>query len=91
MAGSHKRNVIPMLGSPRCGAKTRRGTSCRSPAVAGKKRCRMHGGAEGSGAPQGNRNALRHGGYGREARERLAQLRAYIGETKNLLKDIGRD
>jgi len=44
------RNTGPMLLSPRCGAKTRSGKPCRSPAVDGKKRCRMHGGAPGSGA-----------------------------------------
>ena len=43
----------PMLASPRCGAKTRSGGACRSPAVHGKKRCRMHGGAPGSGPPKG--------------------------------------
>ena len=37
------------------------GNPCRSPAVRGKRRCRMHGGAAGSGAPMGNKNALRHG------------------------------
>lgn len=46
--------------APRCGAKTRRGTSCQSPAVQGKKRCRMHGGTN-PGAPKGNRNAWKHG------------------------------
>jgi hypothetical protein len=37
-----------------CGAKTRSGKPCMSPAVNGKMRCRMHGGAAGSGAPRGN-------------------------------------
>jgi len=50
----HIRNTGPMLASPRCGAKTRSGGACRSPAVHGKKRCRMHGGAPGSGAPKAN-------------------------------------
>ncbi len=45
----------------RCGARTRCGGPCRSPAVKDKQRCRMHGGAAGSGAPRGNRNALKHG------------------------------
>ena len=66
MVGDHPRNTGPMLSSPRCGAKTRSGTPCRSPAVRGKKRCRMHGGAKGSGAPIGNQNALRHGRYARK-------------------------
>ena len=47
--------------APRCHARTRSGAACRSPAVRGKKRCRMHGGAAGSGAPKGNSNAMRHG------------------------------
>ncbi len=51
----------------RCGARTRCGSLCRSPAVRGRRRCRMHGGAAGSGAPAGNRNALRHGGRSAEA------------------------
>jgi hypothetical protein len=34
---------------------------------AGKRRCRMHGGAPGSGAPLGNQNALKHGHYTAQA------------------------
>jgi len=67
MNGNHKRNTGPMLSSLRCGAKTRSGRPCNSPSVHGKKRCRMHGGALGSGAPRGNKNALKHGRYTREA------------------------
>jgi hypothetical protein len=48
---------------PRCGARTRNGSPCRLPPMTGKSRCRMHGGAPGSGAPRGNRNALKHGRY----------------------------
>lgn len=91
MAGSHKRNTTPMLTSSRCGAKTRRGTSCRSPAVRGKKRCRMHGGAKGSGAPKGNRNALKHGGHTKEAQEYRARLRAYVRQAEKLLKELEGD
>jgi len=64
---SHPRNTKPMLTSKRCGAKTRGGTPCQCPAVSGKDRCRMHGGASGSGAPVGNRNAYRHGDYSADA------------------------
>ena len=35
--------------------------------MSGKKRSRMHGGAPGSGAPLGNKNALKHGVYTRTA------------------------
>jgi hypothetical protein len=69
----------------RCGAKTRIGRPCQSPAVKGRKRCRMHGGAHGSGAPSGERNGnYRHGFYTAEAiAERKAVrdwLRAIRGE-----------
>jgi uncharacterized protein YjcR len=77
------RNTGPMRQSPRCGAKTRAGTPCQAPAVNGKRRCRMHGGAAGSGAPAGNQNALRHGMYSRDTLEFKKHMR-------NLLRD-GRD
>jgi uncharacterized protein YjcR len=77
------RNTGPMRQSPRCGAKTRAGTPCQAPAVNGKRRCRMHGGAAGSGAPAGNQNALRHGMYSRDTLE----FKKYM---RNLLRD-GRD
>ncbi|HEV3159298.1 MAG TPA: hypothetical protein VGZ89_04875 [Xanthobacteraceae bacterium] len=51
----------------------------------GKRRCRMHGGAAGSGAPRGNRNALRHGAYTREAIAEYRQLRALIRQSWKLL------
>lgn len=49
--------------APRCGAKTKRnnGAPCMAPAVRGKQRCRIHGGAKGSGAQIENTNALKHG------------------------------
>jgi hypothetical protein len=88
MTGHHKRNTAPMLASPRCGAKTRSGTPCRSPIVHGKKRCRMHGGAPGSGAPRGNKNALKHGRYTREAIEERRSLQGLIRHSRKLLLDI---
>lgn len=71
---AHRRNIGPMNEAPRCGARTRGGTSCRCPAISGKARCRMHGGSK-SGAPKGNRNAVRHGVYTKEAIEREVRVR----------------
>ena len=88
MIGEHKRNTGPMLTSPHCGAKTRSGKPCRSPAVNGKRRCRMHGGAEGSGAPRGNKNALKHGRYTREAIEERRSLQGLVRQSRKLLFDI---
>ncbi len=77
-----------MLESPRCGARTRRGSPCRAPIVAGKTRCRMHGGAEGSGAPAGNQNALKHGRFTRKAMAERRALRALIREASDFLERI---
>lgn len=67
--------------APRCGARTRRGTPCQSPTVSGRKRCRMHGGAPGSGAPKGDRNGnYRHGFYTTEAIAERRAVRTLIGK-----------
>jgi len=89
MTGNHPRNTGPMLTSPRCGARTRSGKPCSSPAVSGKKRCRMHGGAFGSGAPRGNKNAVKHGLYTREAIAQRRRLRELLKQSRTLLLKIG--
>ncbi|MGA6101761.1 HGGxSTG domain-containing protein [Psychrobacter pocilloporae] len=47
-----------------CGAKTRSGKPCQNKPIAGKKRCRLHGGLS-PGAPKGNKNRQTHGIYSR--------------------------
>jgi uncharacterized protein YjcR len=88
MNGNHKRNTRPMLSSLRCGAKTRAGKPCNSPSVHGKRRCRMHGGALGSGAPRGNKNALKHGRYTREAIAERQRIRELVRHARKLLLQI---
>jgi hypothetical protein len=88
MRKQHVRNTLPMLSSPRCGAKTRGGTECRSPAVGGKRRCRMHGGAAGSGAPHGNKNALKRGLYTHEAIAERQRIDALIEESQKLIAEL---
>src|SRR3546814_18416780 len=57
-----------LTNAPLCGAKTRATTSCRSPCVKGKSRCRMHGAR--AGAPKGEDNGKwKHGSDTREAVE----------------------
>jgi hypothetical protein len=84
----HIRTTGPMLASRRCGAKTRSGGSCHSPAVHGKKRCRMHGGAQGSGAPRANRNARKHGLFTRDAIAERRQIQRLLGEARKLLGEM---
>ena len=85
---AHARNTGPMLASRRCGAKTRSGGACRSPAVSGKRRCRMHGDAPGSGAPRANRNARKHGLFTGDAIAERRQIRAVLGEARKLLEEM---
>ena len=75
--------------APRCGAKTRRGTSCRSPAMK-NGRCRMHGGAStGPKTPEGieriRRAQLKHGWYTKEAQAERLRSRRLMREVRAAL------
>jgi hypothetical protein len=65
-----------------CTSHNKDGSSCKNPVERGKKTCWVHGGAPGSGAPKGSRNALRHGFYSRilpddeEMRDIIAEIDA---------------
>jgi hypothetical protein len=48
----------------------------------------MHGGAPGSGAPRGNKNALKTGLYTREALEERRRLREFLRESRALIEEI---
>lgn len=48
----------------------------------------MHGGAEGSGAPKGNKNALKHGLYTKEAIEERRKLRELIRHVAEISKAV---
>lgn len=85
---SHARNTGPMQASQRCGAQTRNGEPCRAPALRGKTRCRMHGGAAGSGAPFGNGNAVKHGFFSRDAIEERKFVRTVLIEAENVLRQL---
>jgi hypothetical protein len=87
------REPLQLGAAPRCGAKTRSGRPCQAPAVAGRARCRMHGGAKGSGGPRGTRNGnYKHGRYTAEAKQRRLQLRQWIRDqlrqTRALIKRL---
>ena len=76
--------------APRCGARTKsyNGEPCRCPAVKGKARCRVHGGARGSGAPRYNINALKHGETTSEAKAFRTEIRQTIQYNKSLIKKL---
>jgi hypothetical protein len=60
---------------------------CRSPAVTGRRRCRMHGGAQGSGGPKGARNGnYKHGRYTAE----MIATRRWLRETTREVRALTR-
>ena len=90
MANNNLERGIPWRFGPArplqsCGARTRRGTACQKPPLAGKTRCRLHGGlSTGPRTAEGKaRIAVAHWKHGRrsraftEARKQIwAELRA---------------
>ncbi len=75
--------------APRCGARTRSGTACQRAALKGKTRCRLHGGAKGSGGPKGRRHGrYRHGQFTCEAVEEQRKLRAMLREFRETLGNL---
>jgi uncharacterized protein YjcR len=48
----------------------------------------MHGGAQGSGAPVGNQNALKHGMYTRESREFQKHVRDLLREGSKTIEEF---
>jgi uncharacterized protein YjcR len=48
----------------------------------------MHGGAHGSGAPRGNKNAFKHGHYTREAIGERRQIQDLMRQSRKLLSEI---
>src|SRR5690606_2932983 len=72
--------------SLRCGARTRNGTPCRSPAMA-NGRCRMHGGTS-PGAPIGNTNARKHGLYTADAVAERRELAALLQSMRGVIEEV---
>jgi hypothetical protein len=54
----------------RCGARTRKGTPCQARVVAGKKRCRLHGGCSTGPKSEAGRNAIAESNRRRAERAR---------------------
>ena len=86
MISNHKRNVSGMHDAPRCGAIARDGSPCRSPAVAGKKRCHVHGG-KGSAAKSYRRE---FSDYSRAALERDKQITGQIRMLCKVMRKLQR-
>ena len=82
----------PLLNqSPRCGARTRAGCPCRAPALRGKARCRLHGGA--STGPRTEQGLARlraartvHGYFSAEQRARDRHMISSLRRSRMLIQ-----
>jgi len=80
------------MNAPRCGAKTRKGKSCRAPAMA-NGRCRMHGGkSTGPRTPEGlerSRKAnFKHGLYSAESMAERKFIRQLLRNSRETLEQV---
>ena len=78
--------------APRCGAKTRRGTQCRSPAMP-NGRCRMHGGTSpgprtAAGIERIRRAVIKHGWYSAETLAQRSAIAKGLKDAREVLARI---
>jgi hypothetical protein len=71
-----------------CGARLRDGSLYQRPPVEGRRRCRSHGCAPHTGAPKGNRNALKHGCFTAVQMARRRRLNDFIRECNATLRQV---
>jgi len=84
-----ERRLSNLAKAPRCGERTRAGHPCRQAAVTGRARCRMHGGAKGSGGPRGDRNGnFKHGLWTFANVEMRKAVRRMIWEARALIRGV---
>jgi hypothetical protein len=84
-----ERRLANMAKAPRCSARTRTGRPCQQAAVSGRARCRMHGGAKGSGGPSGARNGnFKHGLWSRESKRFRSATRRKLREIRRFLRQL---
>jgi hypothetical protein len=73
-----------------CGARLRDGSLCQRPPVEGRRRCRSHGCAPRAGAPEGNRNALKHGRFTAKELAYGRRISEFIRESRETIRDLNR-
>ena len=83
--GVGRGDAARLLAAQRCGARTRKVTPCTAPAIRGRARCRMYGGAAGSRAPAGNRNAPKDGFHIAAARAERRAMNAFIRDMTDAI------
>jgi len=77
----------PFADVPQCGANTRRGSSCKCPAMK-NGRCRLHGGlSTGPRTAEGRARCgnWKHGLYSRKSKERTSHFQKTLKDTVDLI------
>jgi hypothetical protein len=82
-----RQNKLPMHLSRRCGARTRSGSLCRSPAMP-NGRCRLQGRMS-PGAPVGNKNSFKHGRYAAETIANRREIATLLRTMRALARTTG--
>ena len=80
------------MNAPRCGAKTRRGTPCKAPAMA-NGRCRLHGGKSTGpqtheGLERSKKANYKHGFYSAEMIEERRYIQRLLRGSRELLDQM---
>jgi glucans biosynthesis protein len=73
-----------------CGARLRDGSPCLRPPVEGRRRCRSHGCAPRTGAPEGNRNARKHGRFTAKELAYGRRISEFIRESRETMQVVDR-
>lgn len=81
--------------TPRCGAKTRRGTPCLCPAMR-NGRCRLHGGLSTGPRTAEGRERIRqavtkHGNYSKQAKAQRYKVRELVRACREMLAGLSCD
>ena len=82
------RTRAPAQPAESCGARLPDGSLCPRPPVEGRRRCRSHGCAPRTGAPKGNRNALKHGRFAAAEIARGRRISEFLRECRESLRDV---
>ena len=85
MSGKCRKSGKAQIGR-QCGARTKNGPPCRLPPT-NKGRCRLHGGAKGSGGPSGERNGQYH--HGDRTQTAIAERKRFRALLNMLRAGVG--
>jgi len=87
------RITLPLArASPRCGARTRRGSACKAPGMA-NGRCRLHGGPStgprtAEGLERMRRANTKHGRYTKENQQLMRLIRALNTQARRMAGEL---